>query len=503
MELAKRVWDFSTSQGLLQPGDRVVLGVSGGPDSLCLLDVLAGLSARHRLRLTVAYLNHRLRPESEAEAEFVREQAEARQCLFVAGDLDVEALAQAKGQSVETTARDARYDFLSRVARQVDARLIAVAHTADDQAETVLMHLLRGSGLRGLRGMLPKRMLGQIVGLAAAPRKTDPAPPERQPLELPHPPVLYLIRPLLAITRAEVVEYCAAQHLEPRFDRSNSDVRYFRNRVRHELLPMLKGYNPNLPAVLARLGASTAGDYEIWQEAVRGLWQKTGLPEAARGDRVMFDRQRWLALSPAEQRALLRLGVEHLAGDLDELDFAPIEAAAAYSRRAAPGRSCQVLAGLVLKVEPDRISLVYQQAEPEKFNGPRVVDDELAPGWQMLAERLGPGEWTRAEVETAARWTAYVDAGRLAHPLGLRGRRPGDRFQPLGMTAHTVKLSDYFVNRKIPAGQRGQWPLVTCGDDIVWVMGLHLDERCKVSETTQAVLRLSVRRTDSEGPQDP
>ena len=502
MELAKRVWDFSTSQGLLQPGDRVVLGVSGGPDSLCLLDVLAGLAGRHRLRLTVAHLNHRLRPEAEAEAEFVRAQAEARQCEFVAADEDVGALAQASQQSVETTARGARYDFLSRVARQVDARLIAVAHTADDQAETVLMRLLRGSGLRGLRGMLPKRVLGQVVGPAAAPREADPAPPQQPQTGLPQPPVLYLIRPLLAVTRAEVVEYCAAQHLEPRFDRSNSDVRYFRNRVRHELLPMLKGYNPNLPAVLARLAASTAGDYEIWREAVRGLWQKTVLPEAAMGDRVMFDRQRWLALSPAGQRALLRLGVEQLAGDLDELDFAPIEAAAAYSRRASPGRSCRVLAGLVLRVEPDRISLIYRQAEPETFNGPRLLGDGLAAGWQMVAEPLGPGEWTRAGVETAARWTAYVDAGRLAGPLGLRGRRPGDRFQPLGMPGHTVKLSDYFVNRKIPAGQRGQWPLVTCGDDIVWVMGLHLDERYKVSETTQAVLRLSVRRTDAEGPQD-
>src|SRR5579859_7521446 len=275
MQLAKRVWDFSTSHDLLHDGDAVVIGVSGGPDSLGLLDLLHTLAPGHGLALHVAHLNHNLRPEAAAEADFVQAEAQRRGVGHFSETVDVAAAAAASKQSIETAARGLRYDFFARVARRAGARLVAVAHTADDQAETVLMHLLRGSGLRGLRGMLLKRVLGQIVGLAAAPRKTDPAPPERQPLELPHPPVLYLIRPLLAITRAEVVEYCAAQHLEPRFDRSNSDVRYFRNRVRHELLPMLKGYNPNLPAVLARLGASTAGDYEIWQEAVRGLWQKT------------------------------------------------------------------------------------------------------------------------------------------------------------------------------------------------------------------------------------
>jgi tRNA(Ile)-lysidine synthase len=489
MEFEKRVWDFSTSQDLLDVGNRVVLGVSGGPDSLCLLDVLHSLGAKHRLELYVAHLNHGLRPEAAAEAEFVRGQAEQRSCGYYSETVDTRAVAAAHKQSLETAARELRYDFLRRVARRVDASRVAVAHTADDQAETVLMHLLRGSGLRGLRGMRPKRAIGKL-----APSNCDASPAAAQSPVTNYQLPVFLIRPLLQITRSEVLSYCAEHNLTPSVDASNSNVRYVRNRVRHELLPLLEAYNPNIRAGLARTAEVLAGDYEIWHEAVQRLWQDS-VRIAAEGDgRVSFDREPWLALSQAQQRALLRAAARRMLGDLEDIDFVPLDAAVQFSRHAAPGRSCLVVAGLALKVEPEQISLVCNVTDAQADSLPRVVDGELAPDWRLESASLGPGAWSSEDLAAAPGWTAYLDAERLAGPITMRARRPGDRFQPAGMRGHTAKLSDYLVNRKIPARHRDQWPLLVCGGDIVWVVGLRLDERYKVTTATRNVLRLSLSR---------
>jgi tRNA(Ile)-lysidine synthetase-like protein len=493
MQLAKRVWDFSSSHDLLHDGDPVVIGVSGGPDSLCLLDVLHTLASKHGLALHVAHLNHSLRPEAAAEAAFVHAEAERRGAAFVFETVDVATAAAASKQSIETTARALRYDFFRRVARRTGARLVAVAHTADDQAETVLMHLLRGSGLRGLRGMLPKRVIGErVIGeLVIGNSTATPVPSEPLPItnyQLP----LYLIRPLLSVTRAEILAYCVENRLAPRIDSSNADPRYFRNRLRHDLLPILETYNPNMRAVLARTATVAAGDYDLWLEAVQSLWAATLAAAPSEPGQVVFDRNRWLALSMAQQRALLRLAVEHLVAGTDEVDFAPLDAAVHFSRRAEPGRSCELAGGLVLRVELEQIVVSEPLSAPDTREWPRVIDGSLAPGWRLRLEPLGTEGWSLAQIAAAPRWTAYVDADRLVQPVHLRARRPGDRFQPLGLGAHTMLLSDFLVNQKVPAEQRDDWPLLMCGEEIVWVAGLRLDERYKVTGSTRQVTRLSL-----------
>ncbi len=495
MQLAKRVWDYSTSQDLLHDGDRVVVGVSGGPDSLCLLDVLHHLAGKHHLELCVAHLNHRLRPEAEAEADFVRAEAERRRAAFVCETLDIQAMAQTNKQSIETAARNARYAFFRRTAQQVGAAVVAVAHTADDQAETVLMHLLRGSGLRGLRGMAPKRVIGEaIIGNPSAPVEGQlptanyQLPSAETNYQLP----IYLVRPLLPFTRAEIMAYCAQHRLTPRLDNSNADVRFFRNRLRYELLPILASYNPNARAVLARTAAAAAGDYDIWLKAVHSLWAETVRPAPGEPGQVAFDRARWLALTEAEQRALLRLAAEHLAENGAEIDFAPLQAAVNFSHSATPGRSCQLASGLVFRVAATQLIISGSEARRETGDWPRVGNGGLAPGWSLLVEPLGPDGWSREQMAASSRWTVHVDAQRLEEPVQMRGRRPGDRFQPLGLAGHTVKLSNFLVNQKIPAKRRELWPLVTCGNDILWVVGLRLDERYKVTASTRMVTRLSV-----------
>ncbi|HFD38988.1 MAG TPA: tRNA lysidine(34) synthetase TilS, partial [Anaerolineae bacterium] len=225
---------------LLTSGDRVVVGVSGGPDSLCLLHLLHRLQAEYDLALHVAHLHHSLRgADADADAAFVRQIAAAWGLPCTVEQADVPALAAEGKLAVEEAARQARYAFLRRVAIGVGARIVAVGHNADDQAETVLMHFIRGSGLAGLRGMLPR---------APYPQFTNPQSTNSQSTS----PHLTLIRPLLDISRADILAYCDRHGLTPRFDRSNLDTTYFRNWLRHEALPLLARHNPNVDQVLRR-----------------------------------------------------------------------------------------------------------------------------------------------------------------------------------------------------------------------------------------------------------
>jgi tRNA(Ile)-lysidine synthase len=471
MTVLERVRLYIEEQTLLTPGAAVVVGVSGGPDSLCLLDLLQRLSGEWRLSLHVAHLNHNLRPEAAAEAELVRAEAERRDLPFHTETADVRAHAHHAKQSIEEAARHLRYDFLARVARAAEASLIAVAHTADDQAETVLMHFLRGSGLAGLRGMRPKLVSGKW---------------DRDTHHLP----LTIIRPLLLVSRSEVEAYCAERGLRPVHDPTNADTTYFRNRLRHELLPELETYNPNIRAALGRMAEVAAGEHELLGEVVEALWKRI----ARAGLQVEFDRERWLTLTVPEQRALLRRAIHYLRAAERDVDFAPLERAVRFSRRAGPGRRCEVLGGLQLKITAAAIILRDEHYQPVRAETP-LLDErgQLAPEWRFIAEHLAPGAWSLAD---ATAWRVYVDAALLAGPLHVRGRFPGDRFQPLGLGGHRVKLSDFMINAKVDEALRDRWPLVVCGEDIVWVAGLRVDERYKVTEATQSVLCLTFIKTE-------
>ncbi len=467
---------------LFQPGAHLVLGVSGGADSLCLLDVLTALSSDWGLTLSVAHLDHGLRPEATAEAERVRAEAAARGWAFFLERADTRAQAARHKLSLEEAARVLRYTFLAQVAQSAGASTIAVAHTADDQAETVLMHFLRGSGLAGLRGMLPKTQIGDWrLGTGLQSPLSD----------------LSIVRPLLATTRASVDAYCAERGLQPVHDASNADTTFFRNRLRHELLPALETYNPNIRAVLNRTAEVVADDYALLARHLDAVWQRLVRTE---GLQVAFDRRRWRALTTSEQRALLRRAAHRLLPAARDLDFIPIEAAVRFSRTAAPGRSCDLFGGLRLKVTGEAIVIGPWDYRPVRADVP-LLDEagRLSPAWRFIAKPLAT--WSLAALEVNAdRWRAYVDAERLPAlepDWRVRARRPGDRFQPLGLGGRSVKLSDFFINAKIDEALRDRWPLVTCRDDIVWVAGLRLDERYKVTAATQRTLQLEFIRHEA------
>jgi len=300
--LVSRIREEVADQLAPLPSARLVLAVSGGPDSLCLADAVLAIAPHRMLRPVIAHLDHGLRGEdSAADADFVRAFAEARGVPCVVERVDVRAHAQAQKCSIEVAARTLRYRFLARVAEAHQAPWVALAHHADDQAETVLLRLIRGTGLTGLRGM-------QIQS------------------PLPTAPHLTAVRPLLRVLRADIERYCHEQHLNPRRDATNDALDYTRNRVRHELLPLLERYNPNIRAALVRLADTVAADLDVVAEATEAAFARLA---RAKDDGFILDRRAWRALSTGLQRATLRWAAQQVRGESGELPYAAVEEARA------------------------------------------------------------------------------------------------------------------------------------------------------------------------------
>jgi tRNA(Ile)-lysidine synthase len=470
----------------LRKAGLVLVAVSGGADSLALLHVLRGAD----YPLLVASFNHRLRPEAESDVAHVRQIAEGMGLPFVTDSADVAAHAGAEGLSIEEAARDLRYRFLFREARRTGAQAVAVGHTADDQAETVLMHFLRGAGLAGLKGMTPRVILPVFDA------------------EIP------LVRPLLAWTRAQTESYCREHDLDYLTDATNTDTTYFRNKLRHELLPQLETYNPQIRQTLAKTALTLQGDHELLAEMVDSAWEQ--VVSASGADFAAFDLAQLRSLSPALRRHLFRRAAFALKPGLRNVDFDALERAARLQAVDLAGGlkiiiegNCLYLTGDEdkLPVDVPQISGQYSVSSDKALPSPvppaqvsggvaavegrsSLYEIALEDGWVLTCETLNTED---CSLNTDP-FTAYVNADLSTGSLRLRPFRAGDRFEPLGMPGQTVKLSDLFTNLKIPKRLRKKWPLLLVGDEIAWVVGLRTSERFKVTAAARRVLHLQIKR---------
>lgn len=492
VDVAQQVRGFCQEHSLLSRKDHVVVGVSGGFDSLCLLHLLKSFSASLDLTLTVAHLNHQLRAgEAQHDEDFVRDVAVRWQLPVIVERQPVAELAAQRKQSIEEMARQVRYDFLYRVALEVRANKLAVGHNADDQVETVLMHFIRGAGLNGLRGMLPLTEIDYLHLVDDTPAPDMPAPK--------------LIRPLLETWRTEIEAYCLAQHLSPRLDLSNTDTTYFRNRLRHELIPYLETYNPNIKQVLGRTAKVVAAEVELLDKQVEQAWQavvKNLFP-----GRIVFDLPAWSGLSLALKRATLRRAVQHLCHSLRDISFEHVEQAMEIIDRGETGAKATLPQGLTLTVSYQAFTVAAEEAsagpgdDMPGLAGDRAVQVTV-PGttplphtsWQLLAELAPSGAVPRWEAGQIDPWEAYLDADRVGSAPVLRPRRPGDTFQPLGLGGHRKKVNEFMIDEKIPASQRDHVPLLAAGDQILWICGYRLGERACIRPGTKRILHLRFER---------
>ncbi len=463
----------------LKPDVPVLVGVSGGADSLALMMGLYTLG----YPLIIAHLDHGLRDESAQDAEYVRDLAAKYGLPFVCERVDVQKQIDHTGQSIEEIARNIRYHFLFQQARLLNAQAVAVGHHADDQVETVLMHFLRGAALPGLTGMPYRRII---------------------PLWDEHIP---LVRPLLDLWRDEIDAYVAELGLSPRVDLSNQDTTYYRNRLRHELIPQLETYNLRFRQVILRMVDVLGEEDHLLQTYAHQAWEKCFRVQTK--ERVELDATIFNSLSIAMRRRVLRQAIAKLRPDLRDVGFDAVERGLDFTAEPSETGGMDLVARLNLALVGETLIIKTWEAELPDWETPILPGElttgildidhplELMHGWRLEAE------WVKEPVQEILKTLkdtepseALLDGDLLKLPLEVRSRQMRERWQPLGLGGHSQLISDFFINEKIPEHLRNRWPLVCSGDRVAWVVGLRPSDPYKITDQTSQILRLQLNKKE-------
>jgi tRNA(Ile)-lysidine synthase len=482
MTLAAAVLRAIRRDALVEPGGRVVVALSGGPDSVALVYLLRELQdAGHVTLAGVAHFNHQLRgAEADADEAFCRSLAAELALPIECGTADVRLAAGQQRRSIEDAARALRYGFLEQAADRLAANAIAVGHSRDDQAETFLLRLLRGSGPRGLAGILPRA--GRVV------------------------------RPLLDVPRAELRAYVASRGLAFRDDATNNDLAIPRNRVRHELLPYLeRELSPGITGILAREAAIARDDEAHLQEAAVDLAASIVLSRSETGEPLELDAAALTSLRPALAGRIARMALQARAPGRF-VGYEPIERLLDFARSGKTGAALSlpgqqaVRKGqhIVLGPEPVRRGRGETDAKTgfaNSFSFPLSIPGEVRldkQGWAIAAEQVD-SLTGRSQEAAGSRLSVEIAAEAVRLPLAIRSRRAGDRFRPSGL-GHRKKLHDFLIDRKIPREMRDSLPLVVDGEDrIVWVVSESVAEDFRVTGASRGVILLKSRRLGGLG----
>ncbi len=455
---------------MFSAGDSVLVAVSGGPDSVVLAHVLLSLAKEYSLRLGIAHLNHGLRKEAaDSDADFVADFAGRLNLTCFVEKKDVGAFQRISRLSPEEAARKVRYDFYDRIAARHGFNKIALGHHGNDNAELVLMNLLRGSGPLGLCGISPVRA-GKIV------------------------------RPLIHLKRSEIIAYTVEKKLSFVTDASNADLQFRRNRIRHQLIPVLESnYNPRIIDTLDRL-AAILRDEEQWIEdclkPAFNRWVSVKGPETIILDLAGFGRLAGAAQRRILRKAILtvkkdlrRISFLHVDAVLDLIENGPVNGRLNLPERIRVQRDSATLS--IARISRDQFARIDKSAGTAAvayrymINGPGLISIKEANASIKLSE-IGCGDLP--DFKKAGRHLAFFDLDCLQFPLLVRSIRPGDRFSPLGVGG-TQTVKKYFHNHKIPVGQRRPCPLLLSDDKIIWLVGHRIDDSVKVGAGTRRILK--------------
>jgi tRNA(Ile)-lysidine synthase len=450
--------------GLLK--DRPVLvGVSGGPDSLCLLHLLHSLG----FQVTAAHVNHQLRKEANQEAEIVHQYCVDWKIPFVYHQVDVTAYAKVEKLSIEESARILRYRCLMQTTREIKAQALAVAHQADDQVETVLMHMLRGAGASGLKGMTYRSINSAFSEEVA------------------------IVRPLLGVWRKEILEYCQENQITPCYDLTNADTTYFRNRIRRELIPDLNTYNSKADEHIWLL-ARIVGDEDQYLTRLVSQTLLQIAPQHGPGYFIL-DRSPFNDLDTVIQRRLVRLIFNDLCINLRDIGFEPVENVISFLKDRSAHGEWQVLENVYLSpLDQERALIFTNQADVTRV-WPLIENDQIAEipfqgeirlnsFWKIVTTVRKKSEF---ELRKTADFACF-DLDLIKQPLRLLQRKNGERFSPYGMADQSIKLGDFFTNLHYPERVRSQWPILHMGDQVLWIVGLRRSSIASITESTSKIL---------------
>ena len=463
--------------------DGLVIGVSGGPDSLALLHILSRFSELPSQTI-VAHLDHKLRNDSSKDGQFVAQIAQSWGFRSVVDSQNIEKIASKHKLSIEDAGRQARYTLFKRLADKHNIKLILVGHNADDQVETILMNFVRGTGISGLSGMSPITPIVPSMLTISTYEDSD----------------IFIGRPLLSVPRQDIQDYCQDNNLDPIQDPSNNNKRYLRNRIRHEIVPILKDINPNIQQTTSHITAVLKHNQRVLQQATSTAWNN--IVTYVDDQKVVINRLMFGQALVGTQLAILRLAIKQLRPKLRTIDFNPIANASEFSKTGDVRQECSLPGNLVMKIDYEHLIIVEAgMAADRQTDSPFLASGETisiqAPasialetcGWRLLVDF--PDNIHRKSIyNNADRWKAYLDGDKLEdQTLQLRSRQPGDRFQPLGMHGKSQSLAHYMTNARIPFELRNRIPLLVSGEQILWIAGWRLDQRAGISETTQNIMR--------------
>ena len=450
--------------------DRIVIGVSGGIDSVFLLTLLYEM----KQPLIAAVFDHGLRPEAAEECAFVQAFCAERGIPCRIGAADVDRYAAENGLGIEEAARLLRYRFLFQTAADEGCSAVATAHHANDQAETVLMHLLRGSGIDGLGGIRPYTLPNAF---------SDTIP---------------LIRPLLGISRAEIEAYAAENGMPYREDRSNSDPSYTRNRIRLDLIPKLEAdYNPRIVQSLCRLAENAAADNDVLENECGRAADYMGLRFRENG--AEWSRRPWGNYPDGLRLRLLRRIITRLVGADAEIGFINLKEADEFFLHGRYNQTVPFSGGFYLRCREGKAEILKDSQE-EQWKYP-----QMAQGWKLsVSTRRALPKELPSLMEEARRHPeiAFLDADQLADVPYLRRIRPGERFQPYGNRGRSQKISDFLINSKVPAEYRRDLAAAADGGGIIWIPGLRVSHRCALTVQTTEIMVLRLEKEFGDNSTD-
>lgn len=431
---------------LLRKKDKVLIACSGGPDSTGLLHLLLELRQEWSFELFLALFNHRLRPSSEEDEKFVKRLASRLSLPIFIGSLDVRSYACQRRMNLEEAARELRYDFLKRTALEVGADKIATGHTMTDQAETFLMRLLRGSGLRGLAGIFPA-VEGTIV------------------------------RPLIQVEAEEVRAYLEEKGIEFRVDETNLDRRFLRNRIRLELIPYVKEhFEPRIILHLARLASIIREDDRLLETIAR---EKSRQAILKTEDCLSLDFNLLSSLLPGLARRVAREFILQLRGDLRGISFRDVDSILNIGE----GKEYALRKGMILRREQGRLFLKEKAAARVRYEYTWYGEEPLEikeTGMKFIGKKITRDD---SALDFDDQKRAFLDLEKLHFPLRVRNRREGDRYQPIGAPGRK-KLREVMRAKRLPLLQREKQPVFLSGEEIVWILGFPVCERFKLNEAT-------------------
>ena len=450
MDLLEKVEKYCITNKLIEKGDRIVVGVSGGPDSLCLLSLLNSLKDKYELRLIVVHINHSLRKEADFEENYVKEIATKLNLNFFSKKVDINMLSKERKCSTEEVARNVRYEFFREVLEKTNSNKIAVAHNKNDNAETVLMNIIRGSGNTGVSGIDNKN--------------ND------------------IIRPLICIGRDEIEKYCEEKSLTTMIDKTNFETVYTRNKVRNLVIPMLKEINPDIIESLNRFSEIVRDEEEFIEEYVKEIYNKIVIHNE---DELYIEKNEFLELKVGLKRRILRMAIYEFNKRLKDVSFKTVNNAIDEIEHSQNGNIIKIVPGVKIFAQYSKLKFIKEKIEIEDY-----IYELNIPGRVYLKEI---NKWITVEVKNAEDVGIteknpnihFFDIAKTGKKLYVRNRKNGDYFYPTGMEGKK-KLKDFFSDLKLE--KRDEIPIVTNGEEIIWVVGLRSSKNFLKDKSTKEVI---------------